>query len=128
MGKGKDILKIVCSQVSVPTYTADIVKYTLAALDKGLRGVYHLTNSGYGSRYEVARYYIEKLGLRRKVLPVDSHFFNETARRPYFSAMSNEKLSKDLGVEIPDWKDAIDRYIIQSSRKEAKTQRKDESK
>src|SRR5208337_1035481 len=109
--KERDILKIVCNQVSVPTYTEDIVKYTLAALDKGLRGVYHLTNSGYGSRYEVARYYIERLGLRRTVLPVDSHFFNEAARRPYFSAMSNEKLSKDLGLEIPDWKDAIDRYI-----------------
>lgn len=109
--KEKDILKIVCSQVSVPTYTADIVKYTLAALDRGLRGVYHLTNSGYGTRYEVARYYIQKLGLRRTVLPVDSHFFNEAARRPYFSAMSNEKLSRDLGVEIPDWKNAIDRFI-----------------
>ncbi len=109
--KERDILKIVCNQVSVPTYTEDIVKYTLAALDKGLRGVYHLTNGGYGSRYEVARYYIAKLGLKRTVLPVDSHFFTEAARRPYFSAMSNAKVSKDLGVEIPDWKNAIDRYI-----------------
>ena len=109
--KDRQTLKIVCDQVSVPTYTADIVKYTLDALDKGLRGVYHLTNSGYASRYEVARYYIERLGLKRKVLPVDSHFFNVTARRPYFSAMSNEKLSKDLGARIPVWTDAVDRFV-----------------
>jgi dTDP-4-dehydrorhamnose reductase len=109
--KDRDILKIVCNQVSVPTYTADIVKYTIAALEKGLLGVYHLPNSGYASRYEVARYYIERLGLKRTVLPVDSNFFNERARRPYFSAMSNKKLSKELGVEIPAWADAVDRFI-----------------
>ena len=109
--KDRDILKIVCNQVSVPTYTNDIVKYTIAACDKGLRGIYHLTNGGYASRYEVARYYIKRLGLKRTVLPADSHFFNELARRPYFSAMSNGKLSRDLGVEIPEWTDAVDRFL-----------------
>jgi len=109
--KDRDVLKIVCNQVSVPTYTNDIVKYTIAACDKGLRGIYHLTNGGYASRYEVARYYIERLGLRRTVLPTDSNFFNERARRPYFSAMSNRKLSGALGLEIPEWTDAVDRFI-----------------
>ncbi len=109
--KDRDVLKIVCNQVSVPTYTNDIVKYTIAACDKGLRGVYHLTNGGYASRYEVARYYIKRLGLKRTVLPADPNFFNERARRPYFSAMSNLKLSKDLDMEIPEWTDAIDRFV-----------------
>ncbi len=109
--KDREVLKIVCNQVSVPTYTEDIVKYTIAALQNGLSGVYHLPNSGYASRYEVARYYIERLGLKRTVLPVDSNYFNERARRPYFSAMSNKKLSKELGVEIPGWADAVDRFV-----------------
>lgn len=109
--KERELLKIVCNQVSVPTYTGDIVKYTIAAIDNGLKGLYHLPNSGYASRYEVARYFIERVGLRRTVLPVDSNYFNERARRPYFSAMSNKKLSKELGVEIPKWTDAIDRFI-----------------
>ena len=109
--KERDILKIVCNQVSVPTYTEDIVKYTVASMQKGLKGVYHLPNSGYASRYEVARYYIERTGLKRIVLPVDPHFFNEVAPRPYFSAMSNAKLSNELGAVIPEWTDALDRFI-----------------
>lgn len=109
--KDRDVLKIVCNQVSVPTYTDDIVKYTVTAYEKGLRGIYHLTNGGYASRYEVARYFIERLGLKRTVLPADSNFFNELARRPYFSAMSNRKLSRDLDVEIPEWTDAIKRFV-----------------
>ena len=71
-----------------------------------------MTNSGYASRYEVARYYIEKVGLPNMVLPVCSDFFTAPAKRPYFSAMSNVKLSKTLEQKIPDWQDAIDRFAM----------------
>lgn len=104
-------LKIVFDQVSVPTYTEDIVKITRRAIDKGVCGVFHLTNSGYASRYEVARYFFEHLGRDNLLLPVSSEYFKTPARRPYFSAMSNKKISKILDVEIPHWKDAIDRYV-----------------
>lgn len=109
--KKNTTLKIVCDQISVPTYTGDIVNGTMAALEKGLRGIYHLTNSGYASRYEVARYYFEKLGLSTMLLPVDSDYFPSPAKRPYFSAMSNAKLSALLEYTIPDWQDAVDRFI-----------------
>jgi dTDP-4-dehydrorhamnose reductase len=104
-------LKIVSDQVSVPTYTEDIVHVTLFALNKGLRGLYHLTNSGYASRYEVARYYIEQMGMDNLVLPVTSAYFPSPAKRPYFSALSNRKLSRELNVDIPDWQLGIERYV-----------------
>jgi dTDP-4-dehydrorhamnose reductase len=94
-------LKIVTDQVSVPTYTADIVNVTMFALNKGLRGMYHFTNSGYASRYEFARYYIEQ----------------SPAKRPYFSAMSNRKLSQELNIDIPDWKLGVERYVKNISKK-----------
>ncbi|MEW6586872.1 MAG: dTDP-4-dehydrorhamnose reductase [Nitrospirota bacterium] len=112
--RDKKILRVVCDQVSVPTYAGDIVNVTMFALGKDLKGVYHLTNSGYASRYEVARYYLEKLGLDNLVLPVTSEFFPTAAKRPYFSALSNQKLSQTLNIEIPDWRVGIDRYIEES--------------
>lgn len=105
------VIKVVCDQVSVPTYTEDIVRFTIHAIDEGLRGVYHLTNSGYASRYEVARYFIERLGLNNLILPVSSDYFPTSAKRPFFSVMSNSKISKILGLHIPDWKDGINRFI-----------------
>jgi dTDP-4-dehydrorhamnose reductase len=111
LAKKNMVLKIVCDQISVPTFTKDIVTLTMLAIEKGLRGVYHLTNSGYASRYEVARYFIERLGRDNLILPVNSDYFPSPAKRPYFSAMSNLKLSKNLDVNIPDWKMGIDRYI-----------------
>ena len=109
--KKNRVLKVVCDQISVPTYTRDIVSLTMLAIVKDLRGVYHLTNSGYASRYEVARYLTEKLGMDNLILPVDSNHFPSPAKRPYFSAMSNLKLSNDLGCTVPDWRFGIDRYI-----------------
>jgi len=107
----KKILKIVCDQVSIPTYTQDIVNVTMFAIGKGLKGLYHLANSGYASRYEVARYYLEKLGHDTLVMPVTSAYFPSPARRPYFSALSSQKLSEELNIDMPHWKTGIDRYI-----------------
>lgn len=111
LAKRNNVLKVVCDQISVPTYTDDIVRITLLAIENGMRGLYHLTNRGYASRYEVARYYIEKLKLPNLVFPVESNFFPTRAKRPYFSAMSHAKISHTLQQEIPDWRDAIDRFI-----------------
>ena len=109
--KKNTVLKIVYDQISVPTYTRDIVTLTMLAIGKGLRGVYHLTNSGYASRYEVARFFLDRTGMDNLVLPVDSNAFPSPAKRPYFSAMGNRKLSEALNVSIPDWKVGIERYV-----------------
>jgi dTDP-4-dehydrorhamnose reductase len=116
--KENRILKVVSDQLSVPTYTRDIVSLTMFAINKGLRGIYHLTNSGYASRYEVARYFTERIGLDNLILPVTSDCFPLPAKRPYFSAMSNLKLSRALGVDIPDWRIGINRYIETVFKKE----------
>jgi dTDP-4-dehydrorhamnose reductase len=118
LGKKNRVLRVVYDQISAPTFTKDIVILTMLAIDKGLRGVYHLTNSGYASRYEVARYFIERLGWDNLTLPVNSDYFPSPAKRPYFSAMSNLKLSKNLDVNIPDWKMGIDRYVEEMFEKE----------
>jgi dTDP-4-dehydrorhamnose reductase len=112
------VLKIVCDQVSVPTYTADIVNMTMFAIGKGLKGLYHLTNSGYASRYEMARYFMERMGINNLILPVPTAYFPSPARRPYISVMSNKKLSDELDVSIPDWKIGIDRYVQQTFERE----------
>jgi dTDP-4-dehydrorhamnose reductase len=116
--KSRKVLKIVYDQLSVPTYTGEIANITMFAINKGMRGLYHLTNSGYASRYEVARYFLERIGFDNLILPVSSDYFPSHARRPYFSAMSNSRISKDLNVEIPDWKVGIERYIKSAFEKE----------
>ena len=50
-----EYLKIACDEFSVPTSTGTVVDVTLRSLEQGLTGRFHLTNSGYCSRYEWAK-------------------------------------------------------------------------
>jgi dTDP-4-dehydrorhamnose reductase len=104
-------LKISSDEISVPTCTRDIVAYTLAAFDKKLTGLYHLTNSGHASRYDWARAVIEALNLQNTIVPVPMSTFPSAIQRPQFTAMSNKHLSETLGVTIPDWKTAVREYL-----------------
>ncbi len=107
------VLKLTADEVSVPTSTIDLVDITLRSIDKGLTGLYHLTNSDYASRYEWGRYIAKKLSLHSTIIPVPMSTFPSPAQRPLFSAMSNELLQNDLGYSIPNWRDAVDQFIIQ---------------
>ncbi len=109
--RSREVIEVVDDQVSIPTSTRDIVKYTMQALEKGLRGLYHLTNSGFASRYETVRYSFSKLGVAVRVVPVGTDRFPAPARRPRFSALSNAKLASILGAEIPHWTDGVDWYV-----------------
>ncbi len=107
------VLKLTSDEVSVPTCTIDLVAVTLRSLDKGLNGLYHLTNSDYASRYEWGRYVAKKLSLPSTIVPVPMSAFPSPAERPLFSAMTNVHLQQDLGFSIPDWRDAVDRFLIE---------------
>ena len=109
--ENNDYLKISYDEVSVPTSTGTIVDVTLKALKKGLEGLYHLTNSGYASRYEWAKKVFQIKRIDKFIYPVSSEIFNLPAKRPKFSAMSNRKLSKELSIEIPYWEEELVEWL-----------------
>jgi dTDP-4-dehydrorhamnose reductase len=108
------VLRISCDEVSIPTCVDDIVTVTLHAINRELRGLFHLTNTGYASRYEWARHVMEVLNMDHTIIPVPMDTFASKARRPLFVPMSNEKLSKKLGIQIPFWKDSVRRHLLVS--------------
>ena len=101
--KDREVLHIAFNEVSVPTYTGFIVEKTLKALDKGLQGLYHLVPRGYTSRYEWAKLALKLLGINKLLIPVQKEIFNLPAKRPDFSAMSCDKIEKELGEEFEEW-------------------------
>lgn len=76
---------------------------TLKALEKELTGLYHLVNSGYASRYEWAREYLRLMGIKKFIYPAYQSDFNLPAKRPRWSVMRNENLSKIIQIEILSW-------------------------
>ena len=112
-GKKGEFVKIACDEFSVPTHTGTVVDVTLRALDRGLRGLYHLTNSGFCSRYEWARFVFDHLGIRKFIRPVPMDSFHLPAARPMFSAMSNGKIGRLLNITIPGWEEAVRMFLTE---------------
>jgi dTDP-4-dehydrorhamnose reductase len=98
-------------EISVPTFTFDIVNVIIKALYENLSGLYHLTNSGKASRYEVAKEFVKLNNFNNEIVPVPMASFNSKVQRPLFTAMSNKKISKELNINIPDWKQSIRKFI-----------------
>jgi dTDP-4-dehydrorhamnose reductase len=112
--KKNDFLKITCDEFSVPTYTGTVVDVTMRALSQGVTGLYHLTNSGFCSRYEWAKLILGNLGITKFIRPVTLDEFHLPAVRPKFSAMSNKKIAGLLNVEIPTWEAEVISFLRKS--------------
>jgi len=104
-------LKIACDEFSVPTWTETIVDVTLKALNQGVTGRYHLTNSGYCSRYEWAKHILQCSGSTKFIRPVTMDTFKLPAHRPKFSAMNNGALAAMLSTAIPPWEESVREYV-----------------
>jgi len=109
--KTQEYLRVACDEFSVPTSTRTIVEVTLKAVEQDLTGLYHLVNSGYTSRFEWAREFFRLKGIKKFIYPAYQQDFNLPAKRPRFSAMSNEKICKELGVEIKEWRDELKSFL-----------------
>ena len=112
---GKTELNVVCDQIGSITYTYDLSKLLCDMIETEKYGIYHATNEGYISWAEFAEE-IFKLSNRnvkinfvttdeyKKLIPVQ-------ADRPLNSRMSKISLDKAGFNRLPDWKDAISRYL-----------------
>ena len=106
-----EVLQATCDEFSVPTYTETVVDVTLQALEQGVTGLFHLTNSGFCSRYEWAKAILAEKKLQRFIRPVLMESFHLPARRPGFSAMSNRSIAALLKRDIPAWDHAVSDFL-----------------
>lgn len=112
-------IRAACDQVSSPTWTETIVRFTMAAVKKDLRGLYHLAGAGYASRYELARAFFRQLGRENIVIPVPAAFFAPAAPRPHFSAMSSAHLGRAVGMRPPPWEESLAAFAGRIGRRAA---------
>ena len=109
--KNNDTLKIAENEVSIPTSAKRVAEISLKALSDGIMGLYHLTNSGYVSRYGFALKIKQILKLKNNIVPVSSEIFNLKAKRPEFSAMDNSLIAKSLDISIPLWHEDLKEFL-----------------
>lgn len=112
LGKTHDHLTVVNDQYGTPTYTYDLARLLVDMMETDKYGTYHATNEGgYITWYDFACEIFRQAGIDVEVEPVSSAQYAAKAKRPENSRMNKQKLV-DNGFELlPDWKDALGRYL-----------------
>ena len=115
--KTRNELNIVDDQISAPTYSKDLAEFSWKLIQTGKFGLYHITNNGTTSKYDQAKYVLEKIGWKGTLKTAKTEDFNLPAKRPHFSKLSSEKVEKLLGEKIPSWQSGIDRFLEEMKEK-----------
>lgn len=113
VGKSHDSVRVVNDQIGTPTYTADLARLLVDLLETEKYGIYHATNEGgYISWYDFCCEIYRQAGLQTEVIPVTTEEYGlSKAKRPFNSRLDKNKLRENGLEPLPDWKDAVTRYL-----------------
>ena len=123
VGRTHKNLRVVCDQIGTPTYTYDLARLLCDMIVTDRFGYYHATNSEteYISWYDFTMEIFRQataLGLKGyapgeiSVQPVTTEEYGlSAARRPFNSRLDKRKLAENGFTPLPDWKDALGRFL-----------------
>ncbi len=115
LGQTHDGLRVVDDQIGTPTYTLDLARLLVDMIATEKYGVYHATNEGgYISWADFAKEIFCQAGMSVAVTPVTTAEYGlSKAARPFNSRLDKRKLVENGFAPLPDWKDAVGRYLKQ---------------
>ena len=113
VGKNHDTVRVVNDQIGTPTYTYDLAKLLVDMIETDRYGYYHATNEGgFISWYDFTCEIYRQAGYTTKVIPVSTEEYGlSKAARPFNSRLDKTKLTENGFNRLPDWKDALARYL-----------------
>lgn len=108
-------LNIVCDQIGSPTYTRDLAKLMCDMMVTDKYGIYHATNEGFTdwatfaeTIFKVAK---KDVTVHRVTTKEYKAMNPNQADRPLNSRMSKTSLNKEGFARLPDWENALKRYL-----------------
>jgi dTDP-4-dehydrorhamnose reductase len=138
----REELRIVRDQVGAPTWSREIAGATVKALQQICNqtdetaawsersGTYHMTAAGETTWYEFTQAILQEAAqlsnlaawfqaatngkelLTRRVVPISTAEYPTPARRPAYSLLSNSKLNRVFGIQLPDWREQLHRAFL----------------
>lgn len=117
VGKTHDTVRVVNDQIGTPTYTLDLARLLVDMCETEKYGYYHATNEGgYISWYDFCCEIYRQYGLRTRVIPVTTQEYGlSKAARPMNSRLDKHKLVEAGFTPLPDWRDAVSRYLKEAN-------------
>ena len=115
LGLEKEEISVVNDQLGSPTYAGDLANTILQIIikissDQALSdnaSIYHFSNSGSCTWYDLAIAIMEISKTNCKVNPVSTAQFQRAAKRPAYSVMDISKIENDFKLKVPVWRNSL---------------------
>lgn len=112
----RDEINVVSDQIGSPTYTYDLAKLLCDMIETDKYGVYHATNEGYCSWYELAKYVMECANIQNvRINPITTEEYLKSipqqAKRPLNSRLSKKSLIDNGFKLLPHWKQSVKSFV-----------------
>ena len=109
----KPQLKVVFDQCGTPTYALDLAKAINHIVEnrlfEGNSGIYHFSNEGVCSWYDVTVKIARLAGNTEcNIQPCHSNEFPSPVTRPAYSVLDKTKIKETFGINIPYWVDSLE--------------------
>ncbi|CAN5288482.1 dTDP-4-dehydrorhamnose reductase [soil metagenome] len=116
LGRERGAIRVVDDQHISPTSTYDAAEAIVQLLRRRApAGVYHVSNGGEATWFELAKATIERLAIQAEVTPITSAEFPTPARRPPYSILDSSKAATVIGRPLRHWREALDHYLVAKS-------------
>jgi dTDP-4-dehydrorhamnose reductase len=100
-------VRVVNDQTFSPTYAPDLAEALIALIDRGARGIVHVTSEGACTWYDLAVAALEAGGVKAQVVPIATLDLGLPARRPPYSVLSTRRYA-DMGAgPLRSWREAL---------------------
>lgn len=113
LAKDREEITVIDDQIGSPTYTQDLVKLLVEMIKTDYYGIYHATNEGFCSWYDLACEIYKQLEITLKVKPIKTKDFLTRAKRPLNSRLSKKSLSVFKISKLRHWKEALSSFLIE---------------
>jgi dTDP-4-dehydrorhamnose reductase len=107
-------LKVVADQWLTPTFTRDLAAGIIGALDAGVTGTVHLTNSGATSWHGFTEAIVELAGIEVPVEVGATKIAPGAADRPRNGVLKSSALKRAGLAPLRDWREALAEYLERS--------------
>lgn len=111
LAKEKEFLNVVNDQFGSPTYTYDLSRLIVDLIETDKYGIYHGTNEETCTWFEFTREILALANINIPVHPILTSDYPTKAKRPKNSMMSKTSLDENGFKRLPNWKDALQRYL-----------------
>jgi len=119
LGKERDELGVVNDQTGTPTYARDLGKAILDITDKCVNdpgmfigGIYHYSNEGACTWYDLAVEIIKLTGIECNIKAIGTVDYPTPAERPGYSVLSKEKIKETFSITVPEWRESLRECLL----------------